>query len=218
MSPFEMVAAPLRERFAEVRAEARDAGVDACTRTGFVAVPAAQRLLEAIEAPDVIAAHPEAAGEYLHLLYVLYRMWEADGAERTVSRARLEPALVGPAPERPPVPPRGVCYLDLPGRWIWAQVEPAAAHEPLDGIFVAAEPTGVELTVLAVLGAHERRSGFSQISALAHRRDFTEAEHLVRPARFAPTMDGGAQAGFRSVASVAELLLLTHLALDRAGA
>ncbi len=47
--------------------------------------------------------------------------------------------------------------------------------------------------------------------------DFLIARDMVRAEPFAPDMEGGSAAGFRSIASQAELLHLVHLALRSAG-
>jgi hypothetical protein len=66
-----------------------------------------------------------------------------------------------------------------------------------------------------VLGLRAERDGFSQISVVAHPDDLRAAPDLARPDRFEPVLEGGTRAGFRSIVSPAELLLLTHLALTR---
>jgi hypothetical protein len=65
---------------------------------------------------------------------------------------------------------------------------------------------------VAVLGLREDRDGFSQISVTATSADVAAAAPSRQPA-LGPAMPGGDVAGFHSVTSVAEMLLLVRLAL-----
>jgi hypothetical protein len=80
-------------------------------------------------------------------------------------------------------------------------------------MFVVPSPRGDEITILAVLGLRAERGGFTQITVRASPRDFVAARAMRRTAPFAPLMEGGEAAGFHSVATAAELVTLTHLAL-----
>ncbi len=106
--------------------------------------------------------------------------------------------------------------MRFPERAFWSQVDSQAPHEPLDGVFVITGRAGREIVVLGVLGLRPERGGFSQITATAVPEDLAAARAAARQPPFDPAMDGGQVAGFRSVTSVAELLLLAHLALAHA--
>ena len=198
-------------RFIEIRDEAQAEHRDLGDRAQFVSVPSVQRLLSELESPDLLEAHPEAAGEYIAFLYVAFRFWEAGCHTAQPSRAHLEAAMAAAAVgDRPPVP-HSACYLQLPERWIWAQIDPDGPHEPLDGIFVAEDSMGRDLSILTVLGLREDRPGFSQIALTAVPDDLraAAAEHPD----FTPMLDGGEAAGLKSITTTAALLHLTALAL-----
>lgn len=200
--------------FRDLAAELGTIAVEA-DRAAFARDPTVQRLLARIESPDLIEQQPEAAPEYLTVLYAAWRFHAAGERIVAVDRDALASAIDARSPEGTPAVPAGACYVQLPHQWFWGQVAPDAAHEPLDGMFVADNRRGDELVVVAVLGLRAERGGFSQLSVIAHPDDVRAAPGLARPERFAPVLEGGSLAGFRSVVSPAELLLLTHLALTR---
>lgn len=212
-NPFDLVFRDLEPALDGILADAKRQGRDPRDPLAFAQVPAAQRLLGRLESPEVMADHPEAAAEYLTLLYAAFRYWEAGERVLAVQRATLEPVLDVVPRGRIEVP-GAACYVRLPAQWFWARVADDAPHEPVDGMFVAAGSRGDEVTVVAVLGLRPDRGGFSQIAVSAHPADVGAAPALARPDRFAPVMEGGARAGVRSLVSVAEVLLLVHLALD----
>jgi hypothetical protein len=183
--------------------------MDATDATLFVSLPAVQRILEQIESPQLLAANAAAAGQYHMLLYMCFRFWDAGKVVKDV--VRLPDYSTGRVCEVP----YGACYLRFPERWFWAQIDQQAPHEPLDGVFVAQSSDLRQLSALAVLGLRPERGGFSQISVTAAFDDLMAARLASRTPRFAPTMAGGAEAGFKSLASLGELLLLTQLALTQ---
>ena len=143
LHPFDHAFAELADgRFGEIRDGAVQDHRDLRDRAQFAALASVQRLLSDVESPEVLAEHPEAAGEYVTALYVAYRFWDAGCHTVAVSRARLEAALVDPSPPDQPEVPHGACYLQLPERWFWAQIEADAPHEPLDGVFIAEDARG----------------------------------------------------------------------------
>jgi hypothetical protein len=183
----------------------------------FAATPEVQRLLERVQSPDLVAQRPDAAAAYLALLYAGYRHWEAGARVAAPARASLEAALQSPAPARPPEIPGGACYLALPTPWCWARAGDSGPYEPLDGCFLAADARGAEITVVAILGLRAERGGFTQIALHVPPGDFVAAAGVRRDPPFAPLMEGGAAAGFRSVATAGELLDLVSLALAASG-
>lgn len=212
-TPFDLVFRDLVPEFEALRTDAERQGHALRDLTTFAQAPAVQHLLQRVEAPELLEREPAAAAEYLTLLYAAFRFWDAGERLVPVDRPALEPALdTAPEPLRLAVPD-SACYVQLPHQWFWAQVGPGGPHEPLDGMFVAAGARGDALTVVAVLGLRPDRPGFSQVSLTAHPDDVQAAPALARSDRFAPVLEGGDRAGFRSVTSAAELLLLTQLAL-----
>ena len=214
LDPFDHAFAELAaSRFPEIRAEAEAEHRDTADRPQFAALRAVQHLLDEVEAPDILEARPDAGAEYLTALYVAYRYWDAGRHAFPVSREYIEAALGEPTPvEQPPVPHRA-CYLRLPERWFWAQIEPAEPHEPVDGLFVVMDGRDREIVVLAVLGLRGDRPGFSEVSVTTVPEHLATAHQSARQGIFAPTLDGGREAGLRSLTTSAELLHLAHLAL-----
>jgi hypothetical protein len=216
-APLHLALGPLAAELGDVRAALASAGTDPHRRDQFGRSPAVQRLLERLQAPDLVARRPEAAEAYLALLYAAYRFWDSGARIVAPPRATVEPALSAAPPRQPPAIPGGACYLRLPVHWFWARVGDQAPHEPLDGCFLAAGSGAEEITVVAVLGLRPDRMGFTQIALHVPPGDFLAAATDRRDPPFAPLMDGGEAAGFRSVATAGELLALVSLALAVAG-
>jgi len=212
-TPFDLVFAPIADRLPPLGAAAAAAGRDPLDRREFALVPEVQRLLESLQAPDLVARQPEAAEEYLTLLHTAFRFDAAGRRVVTATRAQLEPWLARLPPAAAPSIPETACYVRLPAPWFWARRGDTEPHEPLDGMFAVTSPRGDEVTVLAVLGLRPERGGFTQITLRARPADFAAARAVRRDPPFSPLMDGGAAAGFRSVAAGGELLTLLHLAL-----
>jgi hypothetical protein len=215
LHPFDHAFAELADaRFVSIRDEAEREHRNLKDRAQFASLQSVQHLLTEVESPELLAAHPEAAGEYVTALYVAYRYWEAGSRTLTLSRERLDAALTAPHPREQPPVPHGACYLQFPERWFWAQIDPDQAHEPLDGIFVVEDALGRDLSTLTVLGLREDRPGFSQIALTAVPEDLLAAANAAPD--FAPTLDGGEAAGLKSVTTPADLLHLTAVALHDA--
>ncbi len=210
IAPFELVfTGEVETEFEKVREEAALSRIDVTDPTVLVSLPSVQRILERIESPQLLADKPAAAGEYQMLLYMGFRFWDAGKVVKDVVQ------LPDCATDRLCEVPCGACYLRFPERRFWAQIDQQAPHEPLDGIFVAQSSNLRQLSVLAVLGLRPERSGFSQISVTATLEDVCAAQLESRTPQFAPTMAGGVEAGFKSLASPGELLCVTQLALTQ---
>lgn len=207
-TPFDLVFADLAEaHFGDVAQEAEQRNQDVTDRAQFASLPTVQRILGAMEVPGLIEQAPEAAAEYLSVLYAAYHFWAAGKPVVALDRSSLE--------ERLSVSPPAVTdarYVQLPERIVWAQIAPDQPHEPIDGLFVAAGPQGREYTVVAILGLRPDRGGFSQITAVATPEEFAAAPSESRTPPFAPVLEGGDRMGFKSVTNSAELLLLAALA------
>jgi hypothetical protein len=214
IDPFSHAFAALADaRFPAIAEEADLERRDTADRPQFAALREVQHLLGELESPDVLERHPEAGGEYLTALYVAFRYWRAGTRLVAVSREQLTAAMTDPTPEAPPSVPHGACYLQLPERWFWAQIDPDEPHEPVDGLFAVEGRLGREISFLAVLGLRPDRPGFSQISLTAVPGDFVAAAGSARTPPFASTLDGGVAADLRSIITSAELLHLAALAL-----
>ncbi|MEE8115936.1 MAG: hypothetical protein V3T28_02410 [Gemmatimonadales bacterium] len=212
LHPFEFVFAEFaREHFPAIQKEAPDPNVDLGT---MARLPAAQNALRVLGVPDADASAP-AVGEYLALLFATYRFWTAGRPSLSVGKTRLEEVLAHPPIDHRAIPD-GACYIQLPERLFWATIGEDAPHEPVDGMFVIGNAARRDLTVVAVLGFRAGREGFSQVTVAASVAEIAAAETTLRTPPFAPVMEGGAEAGFHSVTSEAELLHLTRLALDSA--
>jgi hypothetical protein len=217
VTPFDLVFAPIADRLTALTAAAAAVGRNPGERREFALVPETQRLLADLEMPDVVERHPEAAEEYLTLLHAAYAFDAAGRRMVTTTRAQLEPWLARPAPAAAPRIPGAACYVQLPTPWFWARRDDTGPHEPLDGMFAVASARADEVTVLAILGLRPERGGFTQVTVRARPADFAAARAVRREPPFAPLMEGGQTAGFRSVASGGELLTLLHLALLSTG-
>lgn len=213
ITPFELVFRPLVAELEMLRHAVDRAGPEAREWRRFGTLPDVQRLLERL----VPASAPDTTGEYLALLFVAFRYWAAGERLVTTPRRRLEPVLAQPVPAGPPEVPGGACYVQLPTHWFWGQATPDSPHEPLDGFFVVPSADRRETTLVAVLGLRAERGGFTQVTMQSGADDFTAARAERRLPAFAPVMEGGAAAGFRSVATGAELLTLARLACLAAG-
>lgn len=182
----------------------------------FASLPEVQRLLESVRPEGASPSDPTASVEYLSFLHALYAFWGGGGTTMSASRDALTAVLGDDGSVGIPDVPNGACYVQLPAHWFWAQVDNNAPHEPVDGFFIVAGPHGPTVTVVALLGLHVDRVGFSQIAVTVRAADARSAFGSLRTDRFAPTMEGGDRTGLHSVTSTAELLVLAQLALAAA--
>lgn len=199
----------LREAFGRLSADPRDP-------TAFASLPEVQRLLESVRPKGAPTSDPTAGAEYLSFLYALCAFWDGGGTTMSASRDALTAVLGDDGSVAIPEIPNGACYVQLPAHWFWAQVDDNAPHEPIDGFFIVTGSHGPTLTVVALLGLHPDRVGFSQIAVTVHAGDARSAFGSLRADRFAPAMEGGDRTGLHSVTSTAELLVLAQLALAAA--
>jgi hypothetical protein len=212
--PFDLVFSHLADTaFPEIRAEAQDPAMDLST---LARLPSSQRLLGELGSPDLAEENPAVVGEYLALLFVAYRYWLVDAHTLSVDRDKLG-AAIERGPQGTTVVPHDACYVALPEHWCWATIGEGQPHEPLDGMFVVKAKGRAEITIVAILGLRPGREGFSQITVTGSADDVSAASKEMRNPPFAPLMEGGTEAGFKSVTSEGELLLLAHLALESAG-
>jgi hypothetical protein len=215
-TPFDLALAPLAGELTGLRDAAARAGLDPRRRDQFARLAEAQRLAARMGGPDD-AERPEVAAAHMALLFAGFRFWDAGARVVAPSREALARVLDAPAAPAPPTVPGGACYVQLPASWFWARAAGQGPHEPLDGCFLAADPRGDEITIVAALGLRVERGGFTQVALHVPPDDFAAAARERRDPPFGPLMDGGAAAGVRSVATAGELLALVSLALGVSG-
>jgi hypothetical protein len=196
-------------RLEEIRGELATAGIDPFERDAFALVGGVGRLLRDLVPDDAPA---EAVTSYVGLLHALYLHWAGGRPVRAPSPERLRARLETPGP--PPVPAPGAWYLQLPERLVWAAPSEGAAHEPLDGLFLMA--TSSRLQVLAVLGFRQEREGFTTIEAAALLPAAPAPARADGAPPFSTVLPAGARMGFYSVTSEPELASLALLALAAA--
>ena len=212
-TPFDLVFGDLAETdFPQIRSGLEAAGVDVRDRDAFVLRGEAGALLQQLSPEEGLG---EGIAELAALAHHAFLFWLAGAMTLPLDRPALQRLLADAADRTAPGDPLvpASFYLQVPPRLIWAELEPATPHEPLDGIFVAA--TGDErIRVLGVFGVHDDRSGFTVAEvegaapvALA-RADGSEL--------FAPALAGGAAARLHSIVGAEELLELGWRALTAA--
>lgn len=218
LTPFDLIFDHgIEDRFRAVKTEAELAQRDFTDPAQFASLSTVQHLLTDIESPALVEQNPSAASEYLILVYAAFRFWEGGMQITPVEpRAWNETFVADFVSDTSDPVVGGPCYLQLPEQRFWAQIDSGAPHEPLDGCFVAMSRDGLQVVVVAVLGLRRGRGGFSQVSLTVTQDELVAARAITRSPPFAPLMEGGVEAGFHSVASKAELLLLTQLALTQA--
>lgn len=203
VSPFDVVFGELAdERFPALKASLAASQVDATDRDAFILDRAVTEFLRDLVPED---APPESLHEFIAVLQHSYLFWSAGKRTRASESTEL------PEASRASRAPSTGEYIHLPSHLYWGQLEPDAPHEPLDGFFVHALGSGIR--ALAIFGLHPDRPGFS----VAEVRGGSPAHLLPRAdgsAPFAPQMDGGKNAGIRSVSGPDELLALAWHAIS----
>jgi hypothetical protein len=201
-SPFDIVFGELAdERFPALQVSLGASHVDATDRDAFILDRAVTEFLRDLVPED---APPESLHEFIAVLQHCYLFWSA-GKRYGVSESTGLPS------DRPTAgPPDRPLYRQLPSHLYWGQLEPDAPHEPLDGFFIHA--TGSGIRALAIFGLHPDRPGFS-VAEVTGQAPSPLLPRADGSAPFAPQMDGGANAGIRSVAGPDELLALAWHAL-----
>ena len=198
ISPFDLVFGELaEERFPALRTSLAASGTDATDRDAFVLDRAVTEFLRELVPED---APPESLHEFIAVLQHSFLFWSND--KRVVPVIGTELPSVGPT-ARPP--DRLTAYLQLPSHLYWAQLEPEAPHEPLDGLFV--HPHGEGIRALGIFGLHPERPGFT-VAEVSGPPPAELPRRADGSAPFAPLMEGGRAAGLRSVAGARELLAL----------
>jgi len=205
----ELVEAIGEPRFGEIRDALAQAGIDDLDRDAFLLNGAVTNLLKDLMPEEAPA---EAVSAYAALLHACYVTWARDWPVAIVGTDALKAALHAPALPSTHAPT--VCYVQLPERQVWAEPEPGAAHEPLDGIFLMVREGRAD--VLAILGFRPGRDGFTTMEgAIAVPAPAPPARADGAPA-FASALPAGERAGLVSVVDAHELAALALFALDAA--
>lgn len=197
-------------RFEEIRGALADAKVDAQERDAFLLNGAVGRLLRDLVPEDAPA---EAVNAYGALLHMLYLAWTYHWPALRADRGRLDAALRSPTPDTGHQTPF-FSYVQLPERLVWAEPEPGAPHEPVDGIFVVAAEG--RLRALAVLGFRAGREGFTTIECESRLPAPPPGSRPDGSPPFASVLSGGDRAKLFSVTDAPELAALALLALAAA--
>lgn len=201
-TPFDLIFGELAtERFPALR-EALD---DAPPIDTFLMAGPVVELLRDLRPDEGLGAGVD---DFVALVHAAYRHWADDTPVRRLDADATRALLAADHPDGHVAGPAE--YIQVAPRVIWARLEDAEAHEPVDGWFTL--PTADGVRVIACLGVHPSRPGLSVLTAegtapvVAPRADGSPP--------FAPTMSGGDLAGLASIATPAELLALAWRALD----
>lgn len=201
-TPSDLVFDPFADdRFPAIRDALARSGHDPRDRDAFLMARESVSLIRDLRPAGGVG---EGMDQLVALVHHVYLFWVGERRVLPIDRAGLEAMLSTPAAA---VASDDVLawYLQLPERRVWAQVLEDPAHEPVDGVFVHHAPEG-DLRVLAVLGLHADRDGFTVVEATGAR-----PARLTRPdgsSPFSSVLPGGAAAGLHSVVGAPELLEL----------
>ena len=138
----------------------------------FGRLPAVRAFLES--AGVTLEDSPQVFEEYLTAVYVAYRFWRAGKPTSHASAELLAPPYVFSAVSVQAFPKQAI-YLELPPQKFWAQVSPELPHEPLNGLFVVAEPKQSWL-VMAVLGLHPVGTALVRFTFESPKRPYLRPE------------------------------------------
>ncbi len=150
-------------------------------------------------------APTEALNAYGTLLYMMYQVWARDYPTVATTKEQVQEAVAGGAASSSSNITT-VCYVQLPERLVWAEPGPGEPHEPLDGIFLVAQPGRAD--ALAVLGLRAEREGFTTMEGAITLPAPAPSSREDSSAPFAPRMPGGESAGLLSVVDEHELVTL----------
>jgi hypothetical protein len=218
LHPFDHAFAQLAAtQFDAIREEAAGQHRDVRDHVQFAALPTVQRALQGIEDSAFLETQPEAAAEYVAALHAAFAFWLDNRTTLSPTTSAIESALDSPASWSAEPSPGGATYIQLPERLFWAQIDPASPHEPIDGMFINVNGTTRELAILAVLGLRHDRPGFSQLAVTGAFEDLEGLPADLRQPLFAPTIEGGAEAGVKSVTTGGEVLALALVGLAATG-
>jgi hypothetical protein len=196
--PFELLFGEFRaERFPAIRAAlGEETDVNA-----FVLAAPALELLRDLRPDEGLG---DGIDDFVALVHAAYLFWR-DGERATLLDEKTTRDLTHANGSLAVLGMREAQYVQFAPRIIWAQLDPEAAFEPLDGFF-AIPSESTTLRLVACFGVHAQRPGVSVVAVqgslpMIDRRD--DGTQL-----FAPTMPGGDAAHLFAVNTPEELLLL----------
>ncbi len=200
-TPSDLVFDPLADdRFPAIRDALARSGRDPRDRDAFLIPRETVTLIRELRPEGGVG---EGMDQLVALVHHAYLFWAGERRVLPIDRAALDAMMRAPAaPVGEELP---AWYAQFPERRVWAQVLDSPSHEPLDGVFVHHALNG-DLRVLAVLGLHADRDGFTVAESEGPRPG-----RLHRPddaAPFSSVLQGGAAAGLYSVVGAPELLEL----------
>ncbi len=171
-TPYELVFHPEEfeaRLFPGIRDEAEARGVDPLLPEQFGFLSLAADAIRRVVPPE---SPPEAFDQYRSILFHAFNFWRFGKRvyllEPALSRYLVEaaPSLQGWELELP----HPSVYVQLPQNLFWSSISTDATPEPVDGFFVSAGDARDaggrpfrRLEVLAVLGIHRNRAGFSVV-------------------------------------------------------
>lgn len=141
-----------------VEEEAGARGADVDDPTSFMTVGAVADFVRRLQGPDM---PPEAAHAFGTLVYHGFHFARA-GRPLWLLDAATARYLVEGAPTGQPTSPGAAGYLQLPQHLFWAESDPSAAPESVDGLFWTATSRGTLHTLLAV-GMRPDRPGLAAV-------------------------------------------------------
>lgn len=203
--------------FPRIRDEAAAEGVASLHRERFEFLSTAGEVIREVTPED---APPDALEEYRSLLFHAFHHW-SEGRRLFVVEPAAARYLVEAAPgldEWSFRAPARSFYLQLPPNLFWSSISADAAPEPVDGFFVTLasgkdlrDATYEKLEVLAVLGIHRSRAGFSVIGVESELGDdiLTPWQGEERAeGDFKNVLPGGEIGGLYSMLTTGEVLKL----------
>jgi hypothetical protein len=201
-TPYELAIAPWAdEHFLPVRTALGDLGVDLWDRDAFLMAKPVVELVHALRPEEGVG---EGMDAFVALLHAAFLYWMHGEPLRRLAEQDLDALLGLAGTGAVPGGATSIEYVQFPALRIWGSPGEGASHEPFDGCFVVRRED--RLAVVAILGAHPGRDGFTVI-AVDGRRPSALQRSDGTPL-FSPAMEGGASAGLRSLTGMEELLEL----------
>jgi hypothetical protein len=200
-TPFDLVfEQSAQEAFPRIRAALHQGCQDDRDRDAFLMARDVVGLLRDLRPEEGLGEGIDQLAAFVHHAYLF---WSAGEYVREIEAEGLKNLLsTGASDGCAQAPP--TYYVQFPEHRLWAAAIPGQPPEPLDGCFV--HSSGDTLRVLAVLGVHPGREGFSVVEASGLRPAVLAREDGTP--LFAPVLVGGAAGGLFSLTGEEELLEL----------
>src|SRR6478672_3478302 len=201
----------VQSEFPAIHDALEKAGTDPRDRDAFLMVREVISLIRDLRPDEGLGSGIDQLAALVHHAYLF---WDGGGATVELSSSELETLLqFGPSGKTVEGALAKPLYAQLPLRRMWARVVDGDPAEPLDGCFIhlADEST---LRVLAVLGMHPERPGFSVVEVIGHLPGRLQREDGTP--LFSAALPGGDRAGLFSIVGGEELLELGWRIVDLA--